>query len=218
VTPLQKTPLDLISDTLFGEERQGGSTLARRVVGLFLAGLLQTTASLVFVKVVHLPHSGPFAVFLAAAGLSGRFDGLLDENRRAIYEQQMSTVTLFEGAAGQLDEGPSRCCSDTSTDGALTLRARSTKPRALTALARQGHKQRRPLWTTRARLGGSSCPQGAWGKRPRSGQLRRGLVGVGRVTVGGVKTSRNSFSSRGGPCSREACVISRSLHSPIITR
>jgi hypothetical protein len=91
VTPLQKTPLDLISDTLFGEERQGGSTLARRVVGLFLAGLLQTTASLVFVKVVHLPHSGPFAVFLAAAGLSGRFDGLLDENRRAIYEQQIAS-------------------------------------------------------------------------------------------------------------------------------
>jgi hypothetical protein len=88
---LEQTPLDLVSQTfIHGDEKAGGAP-GRQLARLFLDGLLYAAFALALTRAVHLPHSGPFAVFLAAAGLTRRFDAILEENRRAIYERAQSS-------------------------------------------------------------------------------------------------------------------------------
>ncbi len=52
---------------------------------LWAEGLVYTACGLLIASAIQVPQAGFFAVFLAAAGLAGRLDGILDENRRAIF-------------------------------------------------------------------------------------------------------------------------------------
>ena len=56
----------------------------RRLGRLWLEGALFTACSLVIANAIRIPQSGFFAVFLAAAGLTPAFTGILDHNRASI--------------------------------------------------------------------------------------------------------------------------------------
>jgi hypothetical protein len=56
-----------------------------RGASFLLEGLFFGGVALVFAGGVGIPESGSFAIFLAAAGLTGRFNKVLDQNRTDIY-------------------------------------------------------------------------------------------------------------------------------------
>lgn len=85
-------------------------SLARRSALFFVEGLFFGGVALVVANAVGVPQGGFFAIFLAAAGLTGRFDKLLDENRTGIYERRvpswrvnaktaLSVLMMFGGVA-----------------------------------------------------------------------------------------------------------------------
>lgn len=62
----------------------------RRAGRLWTEGLVFTACGLLFASAMRVPQAGFFAVFLAAAGIVGQLDGILDENRRAIFGARVS--------------------------------------------------------------------------------------------------------------------------------
>jgi len=64
---------------------------ALRGASLLLEGLFFGGVALVFAGGAGVPQSGFFAIFLAAAGLTGRFNKLLDQNRTEIYGTRRPT-------------------------------------------------------------------------------------------------------------------------------
>jgi len=88
---------NLFSTLLAGElPRQ----LGLRAPRLLAEGLLFAAMGLYLANAVGIPQSGFFAIFLTAAGLTGRFNQLLDENRDEIYQRatpslRVNTVTAL---------------------------------------------------------------------------------------------------------------------------
>lgn len=76
--------------------------LGRRSASLLAEGLFFGGVALAFAGGVGIRESGFFAIFLAAAGLTGRFNKLLEENRTHIHEESESTWRVNAMTAFQI--------------------------------------------------------------------------------------------------------------------
>jgi hypothetical protein len=84
---------------LFDDLPEGASRVGR-VMRLWIEGILYTSCALFMAEAFGFPESGFFAVFLGAAGLTSRFETILDDNRRDIFHRQMGSLRAnFKTAA-----------------------------------------------------------------------------------------------------------------------
>jgi hypothetical protein len=94
-------PLDTLSSLLGLPDPSTGRGF-RRAARLALEGAFYTALALAVAHGIRAPQSGFFAIFLAAAGLATRLDGLLDANRAAILERSEPPLQVNAGTAAGL--------------------------------------------------------------------------------------------------------------------